>query len=389
MINNNLLYPKLEKICSMTLDDFKHLYPDSVVSCYANTSIDQVNKTFSSFSELNSGDTYIYIDNGASILGVCHLDYVSSLQYSYCEADLNEPTVFCPRLDDRLGVFGLLHILPELCKYNYDILLTTGEEHGISSARMFDTDKKYNWIFELDRRGTDCVTYHIDSVEWRKTLKSSGWIIGYGSFSDIAYLRNLGVCAVNFGIGYHDEHTKVCHAFMNEFSHSMKKVAYFINRYAEQEFKSDGRYYDYGNYYASYYGYGHGTHHRSYTYNKTKKKQKNKKKDVVEQIANNLMDGKCYSCGTPLISILEQRSGICDVCSEYYESIGYHIGEDGRWYYIKDIGNDISEKEMGVMYNCSQCQKIFYRRELEILFDELYCKDCMTKISEKMFGKIL
>ncbi len=55
---------------------------------------------------------------------------------------------------------------------NVDVLLTTGEEMGQSSAAYFDPgEKKYNWMFQFDRGGTDVVTYDYGDKSLYKTAQ--------------------------------------------------------------------------------------------------------------------------------------------------------------------------------------------------------------------------
>ena len=86
------------------------------------------------------GKLSVFIDNGASVLGVAHLDTVYP-DKTWFFAD--EENVYCPRLDDRLGVYLLLDVIHRL-GVKCDILLTDGEESMLSSAQGWSTDKEYN-----------------------------------------------------------------------------------------------------------------------------------------------------------------------------------------------------------------------------------------------------
>lgn len=167
-------------------------------------------------------DDYIYIDNHSSLLAVAHLDTVSdsfiqSINFE-CGYDpkLNKFEVTSIALDDRLGVYTLLETLRSF-SLRYDILLTRDEEIGLSTAKSFQTDKQYNWMFSFDRRGINPVLYQYDSNDWRAILEENGYAIDYGSFSDIASLSALGIKGVNFGVGYHFEHTQSCHVDWNQY----------------------------------------------------------------------------------------------------------------------------------------------------------------------------
>lgn len=197
MSNKHLIdLDKLERICKADLEDFI-----------------EVGEVYR-----GSWNDYIYIDNGSNVLGVAHLDSVDNdnrgKDFALIEEG-NDIRVFTRRLDDRLGVYVLLHVLPKM-GINVDVLLTDGEETCRSSAQDFIAEKEYNWIFQFDRRGTDVVTYDYIDPEWEAEIKSTGFKLGWGSYSDICELYRLGVCGMNIGTGYHFEHTDRCHARLKD-----------------------------------------------------------------------------------------------------------------------------------------------------------------------------
>jgi len=53
-----------------------------------------------------------------------------------------------------------------------DLLLTTGEERGESSAAVFRTRKTYKWIFSFDRLGDRC---RVLPVRMLSLNESSAW----------------------------------------------------------------------------------------------------------------------------------------------------------------------------------------------------------------------
>lgn len=168
-------------------------------------------------------DRYVYIDNGANVLAVAHMDTVAdSPRYYYGTKQTKYDTTPIPsvnkmkvtsiRLDDRLGVHMILDLLP-MMGINVDVLLTDDEEYAQSTALCFvpPEGKKYNWAFSFDRRGVgECVMYQYgtekDAV---KRLEDSGWYFGHGSYSDIADL-NIGCVGFNFASGFVSEHTDLC-----------------------------------------------------------------------------------------------------------------------------------------------------------------------------------
>lgn len=174
----------------------------------------------------------IYIDRGSDILGVAHLDSVQETKHFYHLLIGDEDIIMNAQLDDRLGVYILLSLLPSL-GVNTDILLTWGEEKGQSTAEFFQTKKKYKWMYEPDRMGDDCVHYQFGEEKFKKALTTAGFTgIQYGMKSDICYLEHLGCRGFNFGIGYKNYHDKRAEADM----HIVRaQVARFLNFYKQNK----------------------------------------------------------------------------------------------------------------------------------------------------------
>lgn len=187
---------------------------------------------------------YIFKDNGASVLGVAHLDTVIS-KFSWRFKEKRQ-RVFCPMLDDRAGVWTLLDVLPTL-GLKYDVLLTEGEETGRSTAKFFEppAGKKYNWVFSFDRRGEDVVTYQYEDEPWKKTLREHGFSPSTGSNSDIRYLEDLLVKAMNIGTGYHGEHTQDCFLEIDELKRQIGRFQMFHTALGGTEFPHTKKVYSY------------------------------------------------------------------------------------------------------------------------------------------------
>lgn len=169
---------------------------------------------------------YHFKDNGADILAVAHLDTVvqrdeRSATFVNTHAG---PVVFSGALDDRLGAYIILELLPKL-GINVDVLLTVGEESGRSTAEHFETEKDYRWIIEFDRGGTDVVLYQYDDEDTRALVSGSGARVAIGAFSDISYMEHLGRKAFNWGVGYEDYHGPRGHAFLED---TAKMVGHFL-----------------------------------------------------------------------------------------------------------------------------------------------------------------
>lgn len=193
----------------------------------------------------SNGNNNVFIKNqfgnDAPVLAIAHIDTAIHDkrilgQFMYSK---EKQMVVCSTLDDRLGIWALTQKLPKFIGHRgYDILLTTGEETGKSSAKDFSVEaEKYNWIFELDRRGCDAVTYGFTDKRWITALEDYGWDMGWGSFTDISMLEQGTVSAVNFGIGYNNAHSENCFAFMEQVITQLIRVAAFYRMYDGTRFK--------------------------------------------------------------------------------------------------------------------------------------------------------
>jgi len=179
----------------------------------------------------------IHKDNDSPILAVAHLDTVA--MYRPEELDFNlfrveqdqgfSTIVQSPNMDDRMGAYILLEILPKL-GINADILLCDTEEIGMSTAADFYTKKQYNWLFEFDRAGTDVVMYQYEDDTTRKLLEDNNFIVAQGAFSDICELERLGVKAFNFGTGYYRAHTNECFANLDDCAFMVSQFANFYHK---------------------------------------------------------------------------------------------------------------------------------------------------------------
>ena len=160
-----------------------------------------------------------YKNNNSQILAVGHADIVPGLE-SYKSQKYDDLFV-SPALDDRLGLYIIVELLS-----NVDILITDNEEIGQSTAQFFETEKNYNWMFQLDRHGYDVVLYQYDSSDSRQYLKDFN--VGKGTFSDICYLDHLECIGFNFGIGYYFEHTEYCNCDIQKVNQRIAKIENFL-----------------------------------------------------------------------------------------------------------------------------------------------------------------
>jgi hypothetical protein len=179
---------------------------------------------------------YIYKENPkAKILAVAHLDTVLSSNHFYHVKIGGDSLILNAQLDDRLGVYTILDILPQL-GIEYDLLLTEGEEQGRSTAAYFESGKDYNWMLSFDRRGDDVVMYQYDNDGLRKDMKRAGLRPGHGTFSDIVFLEHLGVCGMNVGTGYEGEHTIMSYANMTTLCSQVKRFKTFYDLFQDKKY---------------------------------------------------------------------------------------------------------------------------------------------------------
>lgn len=162
-------------------------------------------------------DFWFFKDNQSSVLAVAHLDTVGAPDARAAHFVNTEggPVIFSRALDDRLGAYIILDLLPNL-GIQYDILLTTGEESGSSTAQFFDAPKQYDWMIEFDRGGTDVVMYQYEDREVKEMVEAAGAEVGDGIFSDICYLDHLDIKGFNWGVGYRDYHGPRAHAYLDD-----------------------------------------------------------------------------------------------------------------------------------------------------------------------------
>lgn len=184
----------LRTVCIAQEEDFKNL----------GTTIDTEDDLF-----------YTYIDRGSKILGIAHLDSVQTASFCSMVGNPGNQRIYSPALDDRLGVYILLYLLPAM-GINVDVLLTTGEEVGKSTAKNFKPNKQYNWMFSFDRKADDVVTYQYSDTDLNHHLIKHGFKTGQGSFSDISYAEHLGIKGFNIGAGYHDYHSQWAYCEYNQ-----------------------------------------------------------------------------------------------------------------------------------------------------------------------------
>lgn len=186
----------------------------------------------------------MFFKRGGKILGIAHTDTVKWNKPKATKSKVNVSPMHynihnCPQLDDRLGVAILLDILP-LLGIQCDVFLTDNEECGRTTAKHIPKEMgaDYNWMFSFDRRGDDVVLYDYDHAPlWKAAVKGSFDDVGIGSFSCICRADHLGICGINVGCGYHQQHTDGCHMLMEETCWMLKQFLGFYKKYKDQKFE--------------------------------------------------------------------------------------------------------------------------------------------------------
>lgn len=177
-------------------------------------------------------DYYFFRDNGSRILAVAHLDTCvrpDQRTANFVTLADGEEVVYSGALDDRLGAYTILDLLPRL-GIEVDILLTVGEESGCSTAEHFMPEKRYDWMIEFDRGGTDVVMYQYDDAGTRQLVRDCGAKPADGIFSDISYLEHLGIKGFNWGVGYRDYHSTRGHAYIEDY---LMMMGFFMEFHAD------------------------------------------------------------------------------------------------------------------------------------------------------------
>lgn len=214
MVRNAFDKEALRTICEMHEDDFAAAFGLETVNIPER-------------EKRKDASAYFFQDNGADILAVAHLDTVSPdwgrrTRFAHTEDGL---VVHSRALDDRLGAYIILDLLPKL-GIKHDILLTLGEEDGQSTGEFFTTEKDYNWMIEFDRGGTDVVLYEYEDDDLVSLVKETGARVGVGAFSDISYMEHLEIKGLNWGVGYQDYHGPRAHAYLED---TFEMVSYYLD----------------------------------------------------------------------------------------------------------------------------------------------------------------
>lgn len=254
------------------------------------------------YTEIISGDGYLYAKGNVPILLTAHMDTVHKElvqdYYEYYDKEKDQHIISSPQGiggDDRCGVYMILELIKT---HKCSVLFCEDEEIGCVGSGKFckstfiDDLKDMKYLIELDRRSdNDAVFYDCENDDFTKFIEdNTGYTEAYGSCSDISHLAPAAkVAAVNFSCGYYNAHTTSEYVIIEEMLNTIEVVRKLLDVECEQfeyiekpllshNWKSGGyyggyydRYYDdyyYGRYYDGYYG-GYGASSNSKNTSKT------------------------------------------------------------------------------------------------------------------------
>lgn len=328
---------------------------------------------------------YTFFDHGSNILAVGHLDIAgTSLDRTIFKYDVSEKGhhyVFNHNLDDRLGVFIIHHLLPQQYGIQFDILLTTNEESGGTTAQHFqdawlalpeEQRKKYDWIIEFDRRGTDVVLYQYENKDLREKVEEFRKV-GQGSFSDISRLSRMGCKAMNWGTGYEAEHTRRHYAILENTLFMVEGFIGFYEKYKNEHLAHshvESNYSGYGRY-VGYYGYGEydewegygGRHGTSWTTQPRTCPECKQDVQFTYTVGQKKVCAKCYSKLTNGMKVDKSDQPI--VCSSCGKEKDYVHVRNQKYICFDCIVKDYSTEEplddledIDVEWVCEECSEV-------------------------------
>lgn len=344
-----------------------------------------------------SGSGYTFIDNDASILAVGHIDYMQPGKWAnnytwdfklkklvkvntpksngriaakFWKNKSGEVNVESIALDDRLGCYIITEGFA-CAGIKADVLLTEDEESGCSTGEYFETDKEYNWIVEFDRRGYDVVLYQYGDAAMRELVKSYGFEVGFGTFSDISEMEHLKIKAFNFGTGYYHAHTKSCTANLSDVAIQIGRFRDFYNDNKDTKFEHTP-----SPYYGHWKGYGWGDGYGAASYNSWMDDYAppavlpaTSKAPKIEINRHNMGEliGLCYHCNGDLFE-LDEIYGDCAMCgSPINNGVMKRLAEAGQVLCYGECGAMVTpiqeEKQAGF---CDGCWDYIYDDEVEV-----------------------
>ena len=186
--------------------------------------------------------SFILVKGTSPVMLVAHLDTVHDELVRQIYKSDNGNILMSPQGiggDDRCGVYALVSAY-DIADQKPWLLFCCDEEVGGLGAESFCLAHKQKqlptelnalkFIVEVDRRGSrDAVFYDCFNPDFEDYISSKGFILAFGSFSDISFIApELGVAAVNLSSGYYNAHTR--HEYINraELEQTIEKVCEMV-----------------------------------------------------------------------------------------------------------------------------------------------------------------
>ena len=167
---------KLEKVCGMPDDEF-----------------------LSMGTSLMTDNVLVHMSRGSSVLGIAHVDTDHKPgQFYHCKETRR---LWSPTLDNRLGVHILLNEL-RVYGVELDILLTSQDDRGYSTASDYFGPDEYNWMVSFNLRGSGVSMHQYHREEMARILLNYSLLArDTDEFPDIAELWFLGILGFDIGNG--------------------------------------------------------------------------------------------------------------------------------------------------------------------------------------------
>lgn len=189
--------------------------------------------------------SYVIAYGNIPVALVAHADTVFRIQPKIDEFyyDQEKDVIWNPGgagADDRAGVFSIVHIL-RTTNFRPHVIITTGEESGCVGAGKLVTQmpvfpKELKFMIQLDRHGfNDSVFYDCANFEFEDWINTYGFETAWGTFTDISVLAPMWkVAAVNFSIGYEDEHHEIERLHVDWMFETIRKTVNILNDVQEK-----------------------------------------------------------------------------------------------------------------------------------------------------------
>jgi len=181
-------------------------------------------------TSLLEDDLLVHVSTGSKVLGVAHVDTAFSDDSFVVSSEIGR--VWSARLDNRLGVYILMAMLPKM-GVTTDVLLTTGNFAEVSTADSFFTANEYNWIYSFDLSRTGVAMYRYGNERHLARLHRHGlYPREDDGYADISELWFLGATGFNFGNGIVTPNSQYSSVLLRVLERQVRKVAAFIRAYS-------------------------------------------------------------------------------------------------------------------------------------------------------------